>query len=105
MFENQPEKIICAAIQKEGIIILGVRHFDKIMSKCLEISDFDKNDWKNWGQGFITNKQRFVDRKEAWDIATQNDQLCWGKDRKPGLLFSEDLYQILKLIYEHQRKG
>ena len=89
MFNNPPEKIICAAIRKEGITILGVRHFDKIMLKCLEMSQLNRNDWE---AGFMTNKYRFVNRRDAWDIATTNDQLCWGKDRKPGLLFSEDLY-------------
>jgi hypothetical protein len=89
MFDDQPEKIVCAAIQREDVIILGVRHFDKIMLKCLEIAQLNMLGWE---QGFVTNKYRFVNRKEAWNMAVQNDQLCWGKDRETGLLFSEDLY-------------
>lgn len=89
MFDIQPEKIVCAAIKKDEIIITGVRHFDKIMQKQIEVSSLDR---KGWEQGFVTNKLRFVSREEAWDIAQRNNQLCWGKDRPPGKLFSEDLY-------------
>lgn len=89
MFDEQPERIVCAAIKKDDFIIMGVRHFDKIMQAQIEASGFDR---KNCEQGFITNKLRFVSRDEAWNIAKANNQLCWGQDRPPGKLFSEDLY-------------
>jgi hypothetical protein len=89
MFDVQPERIVSAAIQKDDLIIMGVRHFDQIMQNQLEIAGLDR---KGWTQGFITNKLRFVSREEAWEIAKANDQICWGKDRPPGKLFSEDLY-------------
>jgi hypothetical protein len=87
MYDPQPEKIVSAAIQKAGCVIMGVRHFDKIMQAQLE--DRDRHGWE---QGFITNKHRFVSRDEAWHIAQANNQLCWGQDRPAGKLFSEDLY-------------
>jgi hypothetical protein len=43
-------------------------------------------------QGFLTDKNRFVDRFEAFDIAESSDQL---NDRPRGgsrYLFSEDIY-------------
>jgi hypothetical protein len=43
-------------------------------------------------QGFLTNKNRFVDRKEGWDIAEAAGQI---NDRQRGgsrTLYSEDLY-------------
>jgi len=87
-----PERIVCAAIKiKEGdIIIAGVRHFDNIMRNI--IRSIDKVNYNSCEQGFLTNKYRFVNRYEAWDIAKNQDQLIWGKDREPGPLFSEDLY-------------
>lgn len=89
MFGPQPERIVSAAIQKDDHIIMGVRHFDRIMQDQLEVSGSDR---KGWQQGFVTNKLRFVTREEAWIIAVANNQLCWGTDRPPGKLFSEDLY-------------
>ena len=93
---KQPERIVSAAIRKMGLwekdqtspeylIVLGVRHFDSIMRMQI-------NNYTGWEQGFITNKYRFVSREEAWKIAKEQDQLCWGKDRTDGQLFSEDLY-------------
>ena len=47
-------------------------------------------------QGFLTNKYRFVSRKEAWDIAIQQNQikrLCPTGSTNPNpKLFSEMLY-------------
>jgi hypothetical protein len=43
-------------------------------------------------QGFLTNKNRFVDREEGWDIAEAAGQI---NDRSRGssrTLYSEDLY-------------
>jgi hypothetical protein len=89
MFGDTKEVIVCAAIRKDELIILGIRHFDDFMrkqiSQMLEIC-------QDWEQGFMTNKSRFVTRDEAWTIAQARDQLRWGKDRSPGPLFSEDLY-------------
>lgn len=89
MFDVRPERLVSAAIQKDNVIIMGVRHFDQIMQTQLDISGLDR---KGWQQGFVTNRLRFVSRDEAWLIAQTNDQICWGKDRPPGKLFSEDLY-------------
>ncbi len=88
MFREE-EVIVSAAIKIGDTIVTGVRHFDKIMQRQIELAGLDRKGCK---QGFVTNKMRFVERDEAWEIAQKNDQLWWGKDRPPGKLFSEDLY-------------
>ena len=88
MFRDE-EVIVSAAILIGDTIVTGVRHFDKIMQRQIELAGLDRKGCK---QGFVTNKMRFVDRDEAWEIAQRNKQLWWGQDRPPGSLFSEDLY-------------
>ena len=49
------------------------------------------NEFKNSEQGFLTSKDRFVDRVEALEIAKRNKQI----NRKHGLdseLYSEDIF-------------
>ena len=47
-------------------------------------------------QGFLTSKNRYVDRKEGWKIANENNQIKFGKkasDRgEESELISENLY-------------
>lgn len=47
-------------------------------------------------QGFITSLDRFVDRKEAWDIAKKNNQIQFGfkasENGDDSILISENLY-------------
>jgi len=88
MFREE-EVIVSAAVLIGDTIVTGVRHFDKIMQGQIDRMGLDRKGCK---QGFVTNKMRFVDRDEAWEIAQMNKQLWWGQDRPPGKLFSEDLY-------------
>ena len=103
-----PERIVCSACQvfvdeRDGtnedggeIIheVYGLRHYDPFMRK--QIKELEKQynyallDWK---QGFLTNKGRFVDRKEAMEIAkAQNQVIRLSGSPNPDILFSEDLY-------------
>jgi hypothetical protein len=103
----KPEYIICAAIHfndgktyphqpdniKSGIVICGRRHHNcfttafvlnegkKIIEQCTDVNGRSV-------QGFLTSKNRFVDRKEAAQIAIERGQIT----RKAEILFSEDLY-------------
>jgi len=43
-------------------------------------------------QGFLTNKNRFVDRKEALKIAKDMNQIIIKINDRKTLLYSEDLY-------------
>ena len=75
------EIIICSAIKTGGnVIIKGHRHCD-----CLMAADRMRTPREflaNRVEGFITSKNRFVDRAEGHLIHTG----------KKGKLFSEDLY-------------
>lgn len=98
-----PERIVCAANKHDGHIVLGLRHNDDFMqsgvTKISVIMDpvkqipFKKGIYSLEAQGFLTNRGRWVDRKEAYEIATQQEQVL----RKTGgvdsrILYSEDVY-------------
>lgn len=97
------EFIICAAIKHEntGKIYYGHRH-----NHCFTAS----NDELSWTmnrqeilkikrtQGFVTNLNRFVDRKEALIIALANNQVIDKENIRGNQLYSEDLYQQYKKI-------
>jgi hypothetical protein len=75
-----------------GIVILGYRHGQCIHTllslKGLRTVEKAPDGVGKHVQGFLTSKNRFVDRKEAAQIAFDMGQT---KDLK-RLLFSEDLY-------------
>jgi hypothetical protein len=66
---------------------LGYRH-SEIFEACPWILK-DKETFNNIKQGFLTSKNRFVDRAEAWQIALKAKQVTGDEE---GLLTSEDLY-------------
>lgn len=103
-----PERVVCSACQvfvdkrdgtnEDGSEIIhevyGVRHYDPFMRKQL---DALKKNYKypllDWEQGFLTNKGRFVGRKEAMKIAkAQNQVIRLSGSPNSDILFSEDLY-------------
>lgn len=91
------EFIICAAIRHEdtGKIYYGHRH-----NHCIDASNGELSWTLNRQeiskikrtQGYITNKNRFVDRKEALQIALANNQVIDIKQIRGNELYSEDLY-------------
>jgi len=82
--EHQPKNI------QTGYVLTGRRHCNCYQSKWI----FDKIMIHNI-QGFITNTNRFVDRKEAYKIAFEANQII-GPNKDYGEneigLTSEDLY-------------
>jgi hypothetical protein len=115
------ERILCAAIwykhlplqrdyQKsavncnEGIVLTGYRHGNVIRTMAaltgLRTVDFGADSVGDHEQGFLTNLNRFVDRKEAYKIAFEADQIIGPNkghaENEIGLtsedLYSEDLY-------------
>ena len=92
------EFILCAAILRKEPrdsdcnyydndiqnIELGYRHHDILIRFRGEVSTQQED------QGFYTSRGRFVDRKEAFEIAKSAGQIETDEDR--GILFSEDLY-------------
>ena len=100
--EQKDEYIICSAIWfddkieyvhqpfniKSGFVICGHRHHN-----CFNIMSIISNDIHNHvkfekEQGFLTNLNRFVDRKEGAEIAYKAGQTKTLLTR----LYSEDLY-------------
>lgn len=111
--ETPNEYILCAAIWYEnlptttyppvniekGMVICGQRHHNCIdviytLAKLRSVSVGSEDEVTGKStQGFLTNKNRFVDRKEALKIAIEADQVDKDKLGNPMIgLFSEDLY-------------
>ena len=107
------EKIICSAIwYKElflvkpgvleylgfrpynidkGVVICGWRHANCIYTK-VAITGLADHETGDNVQGFLTDKNRFVDREEAAKIALRQNQII-DINRFNGIeLFSEDIY-------------
>jgi len=102
------EYILCAAIHcktgnkeqhqpkniSRGIVICGRRHHNCILTKSL-MDLLILPPLTPHTQGFITSKDRFVDRKEAGQIAFTAGQIPKPLVNKAGkqiVLVSEDLY-------------
>ena len=82
------EKILCAALNFNGLIIPGFRHDD-----CYEVLRKLGVKYINEEQGFLTSCNRFVCRREAWIIAKENNQISPEILKQDYLeLISEDLY-------------
>ena len=73
-----------------GIVFCGWRH-PNCMYQMVAITGLSDYEAGHGEQGFLTNKNRFVDRKEGAKIALESGQiekLNYSKDT----LYSEDLY-------------
>lgn len=102
------EKIVCAAIwykdlptehflhkgTDRGVVVAGLRHAFVVSSLvALTGKRSVKAEVGENVQGFITTEHRFVDRKEALQIAMNANQVDETKLGNPRIgLFSEDLY-------------
>ena len=103
------EKIICSAIWykelstqnflpkniTQGIVVCGLRHghcidIVKTLSGLRTVKISPDGVGENI-QGFLTNTNRFVNRKEAFDIAEKQNQLN-DRPKNGRTLYSEDLY-------------
>lgn len=92
----EKEFILCASLNFKGNIICGHRHSDcyAILKDVVKVKDEDMPQREN--QGFLTSLNRYVDRKEAWKIAKENNQIKWGlevsENGEDSQLISENLY-------------
>lgn len=73
-----------SAILKDGIIYTGKRHSDIIRQMIINGISVVRPRI----DGFVTDDGKFVDRKEAGQIAFESGQI----KNPTSLLFSEDLY-------------
>jgi len=104
-------KIVCAAnqnIEFSSLILVGIRHWDKIMCDQLEkviaieqsqnspdCKDFIKKKYKtsNFIQGFLDNSGNFLTREEAYKVAKAANQIIEKTGGEGNvILYSEDLY-------------
>ena len=90
------EFILCAALNHNGNIICGHRHSDcyATLKNVVKVNDEDMPQREN--QGFLTSLNRYVNRKEGWIIAKENNQIQWGleasENGEDSQLISENLY-------------
>lgn len=83
------ETVVCAAIEYEGKIICGPRHFHCFQYAEVLLADVYLTR-ENTKQGFITSEGRFLDREEAATLIKKTGQKT--KFQVDGWLTSEDLY-------------
>ena len=89
-YSKVPRRVVCAAMLKDGRIITGARHFDKVMRAQMELTEGLKW-WRSCSQGFIDQFGDFMTREEAWVVAMHQKQI-FRQVSTPGCLYSENLY-------------
>ena len=92
--DSLPELIVCAANRDPdtGIVYPCVRHGCEIFWGLIDAQFLDGKDCVHFEQGFLTNKYRFVDRLEAYQIAKDNNQIKRLCPTGSNRLYSEMLY-------------
>lgn len=88
------EFILCASVLFEGKIVSAHRHGDcHRLIRSLLGEGADENVGRE-SQGFLTSKNRHVDRAEGFLIAKANNQIIHTMfdNDETGILTSEDLY-------------
>lgn len=85
-----PRRVVCAANRHKtkGIIICGARHWDKLMRG--QVNAMGEKPI-GWDQGFVDQFGDWMDREEAWKVATDQNQIT-REVSSPGTLYSENLY-------------
>jgi hypothetical protein len=90
------QRIVCAAMRKDDIVIVGARHYDKVMRATIELISAVDNQWAYSSlvvQGFIDQYGTFLDRSQAFIVAERQNQirrLCGSESSQK--LYSENLY-------------
>lgn len=99
--DQQPENI------DTGFVICGRRHNNcyqtiksltgqNVNNRYKELIDAMSQEEIRKHQGFITSLDRYVDRKEGWKIAKENNQIQFGliasDNVDDSILISENLY-------------
>jgi|TARA_R110000851_G_scaffold157578_1_gene300430 hypothetical protein len=86
-----PRYVVCAANKFDGgLIICGVRHWDKLM--CNVADNIDDSKLQDCIQGFVDQYGLFITRTEAATIARVNKQVLKEPIRFNDYAFSENFY-------------
>lgn len=85
-------RVVCAALMySENELICAPRHFDEKCHRLLSKVDYYQG--KVPIQGFVDQYGQFMNRKEAWKVTLEANQIiriCRGNEE--GVLYSENLY-------------
>lgn len=89
-------RIVCAAVRMpNGVLILGVRHWDGFMAQYVR-SFGGRQAFSAYGrdeeQGFVDQFGNFLNREDAWKVAEQAGQIIRRVGGDEGCLYSENLY-------------
>lgn len=87
----RPTEIVASAILVEGRIWTGKRHYTLIQQAVEDLGEGTKVFQEQ--QGFWTNDNRFLTRKQALAIVLSNGQLKREDMINKGVLTSEDLWE------------
>ncbi len=90
------QRIVCAACRYVPYLFIAPRHFDSIMHSQIGMAGMSGEIKMHKGlveQGFIDNKGKFLDRIEAYIVATKAGQIIEKTGDKDSVeLFTEDIY-------------
>jgi hypothetical protein len=92
--DPRAEECVCAAIQlQDGTVFRGHRHDDAIT--VAGKAGVTRQVIADAEQGFITTRNRFVDRREGMRLQrAAGKQSAEGRELRGDMLFSEDLYLV-----------
>lgn len=100
-FTNEKERVLCAAIWykdfeapihtvsniDKGVVLCGFRH-GLVIGQCMSLLGKRQFEMGENVQGFLTTKNRFLNRQEAHKLFKENGGIPEFNDE----LYSEDLY-------------
>jgi len=92
METKHQQRVVCAAIKTHvGQILCSPRHTDQILLNVIMSSGYSAQHFRASEQGFVDNFGKFLSRTEAWEVASNANQILYsvGAD---GTLYSENLY-------------
>lgn len=88
-------RIVSAAVKlKSGRVLMCVRHMDQLFHKAIGVKLGTPEHFetvKGAIQGFIDTEGRFLERREAWEVAQAAGQIVRDPDWQAGILHSEHL--------------
>lgn len=90
-------RVVCSANRcpETGALVLGARHFDTRMLEQIKVYQNSGHSGSFNEEGFIDQHGVFMDRQEAWTVASKAGQIIrrvGGDASKGGTLYSENLY-------------
>lgn len=90
--KHSGKRIVSAAmLMKDGLVVPGARHFSPDMRAVLKRIYGEGYHLQVSQQGFINSHGEFLNREDAWVIATKQMQI-YRELNTFGTLYSENLY-------------